>query len=136
MACVTPVLIVQDSCTYLQDEAWEARTDLPDRSEDVAYYSQVNSPFRARRLAALLLALAAFGVAASSAVPVPISQPSVWARQRARRSPQGLPEQRESADTARAVRTAASRRDPRPPAIFIPRWVFQRPPPGAPAVHA
>jgi len=80
-------------------------------------------------MAALLFALAAFGVANLSAAS--ILEPVVCSRQMVRRAPQHLPEQRESAFGPRPVRVTNSRRDLPPPTIHFLPWVLQRPPPGA-----
>lgn len=103
-------------------------------SVDMPYYSPVSSRFAARLLAALMFALTAFGVARPSAAS--ISRPVIWTRQKARRAPQRLPEQHESACKLRLVRTTNSRCDPPPPTVSFLRWVFQRPPPSALLFHA
>src|SRR5260370_38951794 len=101
---------------------------------DMPYCSRVGSRFAARLLAAALFALTAFGVAGSSSAS--ISQPVVRTRQRARRAPRRLPEQRESALPVRLVRIPISQSGPRLATVYLLRWVFQGPPPTALLVHA
>ena len=97
---------------------------------------QVSSRFTIRLLAALLLALVAFGAAGSSASVSVVSHAIARADRKGRRAPRCVPEQRGAAIVPRAVRAVNSPSDPRPPATFIHRWLFQRPPPGALPVHA
>lgn len=100
------------------------------------YYPQVNSRFTTRLLAALILLLAAFGLAEASVAAPRTSQATVSTHQRERRARRRVTEQRESVVSPRPVCLAASQRDPRPPGLFFQRWHFQRPPPNSLLSHA